>query len=121
MPTPKPRRAGFAMTAIDGVHIMRRFEPSEKLHALYRPVLCLVLQGAKQVIAGGKVLEFAAGQSFIVSVDMPVVGCIIRADRAIPYLALSLDLDMSLMHDIVVELNDASVWQPQPGGGGFHR
>jgi AraC-like DNA-binding protein len=115
----KAAASGFAMTAIDGVHIMRRFEPSEKLRALYRPVLCLVLQGAKQVIAGGKMLEFAAGQSFIVSVDMPVVGCIIQADREIPYLALSLDLDMSLMHDIVVELNDASVSQRQWEGGVF--
>ncbi|MFT8365038.1 MAG: AraC family transcriptional regulator [Gluconobacter cerinus] len=105
--------SGFAMTAIDGVHIMRRFEPSETLRAVYRPVLCLVLQGTKQVTAGGKMLEFTAGQSFIVSVDMPVMGCITQADRDFPYLALSLDLDMSLMHDIVVELKDAVVSHPE--------
>ncbi len=111
--------SGFAGTPIDGVHIMRRFEPIGKIRAVYRPVLCLVLQGAKQVMARGELLDFDAGQSLIVSVDVPIVGCIARADPAAPYLALSLDLDMNLMHDIAVELDDAPSAEPYRGSSIF--
>lgn len=84
--------------------MFRMREPSGLMRSMYKPLLCLVLQGAKQVAAGDEVHEFVAGQSLIVSADRPVVGRVVRASPDRPYLALSLDLDMGVMREVVGEI-----------------
>ena len=60
---------GVAATPIPGLVLMRVFGPTGLTKALYRPVLCLVLQGAKEVTAGVAVHRFAAGRSLVVGAD----------------------------------------------------
>ena len=74
------------------------------MRAIYKPVVCLILQGAKQVAAGGEMREYSAGQSLIVGVDRPVVAHIVRATRNEPYLALALELDMGVMREVMGEI-----------------
>ncbi len=95
---------GIAATPIQGVSMMRVHAPTGLMKAMYKPVLCLVLQGAKQVSAGEQIQVFAAGQSIVVGVDLPVVGRVERASRDEPYLALAVDLDMSLMRELMSEV-----------------
>ncbi len=95
---------GFVATPIQGVGMMRVYAPTGLIHSLYKPVLCLVLQGAKQVMAGGRIHEFAADQSLVVSADLPIIGRVIRASRNEPYLALALDLDMGVMREVMSEV-----------------
>ena len=92
---------GFVEAPVPGVSMMRVHAPTGIMHAIYKPVLCLVLQGAKQVTAGDAVHHFAAGQSLIVSVDLPILGRVVRASRAEPYLSLAVDLDMSVMRELM--------------------
>ncbi len=103
---------GFVETSIPGLSMMRVHAPTGILRAMYKPVLCLVLQGAKQVTVGGEVHHFAAGQSLIVSVDLPILGRVVRASRAEPYLAVALDLDMGVMRDVTGQV--AATSEPPP-------
>ena len=101
---------GLVTTPIQGVSMMRAYAPTALMHAIYQPVLCLVLQGAKQVTAGPEACEFGAGQSLIVSVDRPITGRVVRASRTEPYLALALQLDMDVMRGVMDEVARA----PEP-------
>jgi AraC-like DNA-binding protein len=61
--------------------------------ALYQPMLCLVLQGAKQVMIGDRLLRYDPACYFAASVELPVSGQIVQASPDKPYVALSMALD----------------------------
>jgi len=106
---------GIAATPIPGLVLMRVSGPTGLTKALYRPVLCLVLQGAKEVTAGVAVHRFAAGRALVVGADIPVSSRVIEASRAAPYLALALALDLGVMRDVMAEL--AAAPPPAPSSG----
>jgi AraC-like DNA-binding protein len=85
--------------------------PGGSLQSTYKPLVCLILQGAKHMTVGTETRIFRRGQSVIVSADMPVTGRIVEASRAHPYLAVAVELDMAILKDIAVHL-------PCAAGGG---
>lgn len=93
-------RAGLPQGALahaaSGMHFLRFNASSPQQATVYRPLLCLVLQGAKQVSAGAHSLTIAAGQSLIVSHALPVVSRITEA----PYVALVFPLDLDLLRGL---------------------
>jgi AraC-like DNA-binding protein len=95
---------GLAQTPIPGLRMMCVETPRGVTHSTYKPLVCLVLQGAKRMVVGTDDRVFSGGQSVIVSADMPVTGQIVRASRTEPYLAVAVDLDMSVLRDIALHL-----------------
>ncbi|HLS67838.1 MAG TPA: AraC family transcriptional regulator [Kiloniellales bacterium] len=91
---------GIALTPLPGVRMMCRETPSGDIHAVYKPMVCVVLQGAKHMIVGRQERIVTAGQTVIVSADMPVVGRILRASREQPYLAVSVELEMATLREL---------------------
>lgn len=82
---------------------------------LYRPMLCLVLQGAKQVMIGDRMLRYDPASYFVATLDLPVSGHIIEASRDQPYVCASLELDHDLIAALVSEMPDC----PAPAATGF--
>ena len=79
---------------VPGVYAIRRSHTNTDLvHAMQRPALCIVAQGAKRVMLGQEVYEYDAGRMIVFSVDLPVAAQVTRASHAEPYLCLKLDLD----------------------------
>lgn len=83
-----------------GTHLIR-YETTNGLDSsVYHPLLCLVLQGAKQVGTSDKMLTVGAGQSVIVSHTLPVVSRITEATPERPYIALVFPLDLDLLRSL---------------------
>lgn len=95
---------GLAPTPIPGLMVVRATAPSDLLHDVYRPLLCLVLQGAKRVTAGTRTVEFAAGDSLLVGSDLPTASQVTRASTALPYYSLVLELDPALIVDLAAQM-----------------
>ncbi|MEP4547257.1 MAG: AraC family transcriptional regulator [Saccharospirillum sp.] len=97
-------RAGVPQGALahsdSGMHFLRFKVPTPQQATVYRPLLCLVLQGSKQVRAGAHSLTVDSGQSLIVSHALPVVSRITRASREMPYVALVFPLDLDLLRSL---------------------
>lgn len=74
--------------------------PRGRLLSTYRPLVCLILQGAKHLLVGRQEQTCVEGQSVIVSADMPVTGQVVKASPARPYAALSVELDMPLLREL---------------------
>ena len=55
-----------------GLLLLRQDSPSPLEASLYEPVLCLILQGAKEVSIGEQTLSFGLGECLLVSHDLPV-------------------------------------------------
>ncbi len=72
--------------------------------SVYRPVVCLILQGEKETVIGDRSVTFHEGQSLIVSYDLPVVSRVTRASRQNPYRAIVFFLDLELLLEVETEL-----------------
>ena len=90
---------------IPGVHVTRRSQPySELVHGVQQSAVCLVAQGAKSVMVGRDVYEYAPSRMIVYSVDVPVAAQVTRASRAEPYLCLRLDLDPEKIANLVLKV-----------------
>jgi len=81
-------------TAIPGLGLYRRTEPSEPVTGLYEPSICLVAQGAKRVQLGDDTYVYDAQHYLITSVHLPTMVQVIEASHEKPYLGLRLTFDM---------------------------
>lgn len=94
-----PGRHGLAH-APSGMHFLRVHAPTAQEATVYRPLLCLVLQGAKEVGSSQRTLRVGAGQSLIVSHALPVVSRIVEAAADRPYVALVFPIDLDLLRGL---------------------
>ncbi|WP_158902599.1 AraC family transcriptional regulator [Burkholderia sp. L27(2015)] len=103
---------GLFITPIDGLFLMRRALPAIPAHLIYRPALCLVVQGGKSISIGKKVLDYTAMQALIVSVELPAFGRVTQASAQQPFLGVTVEFDIGVMREVMQEL-DAP---PKPNG-----
>ena len=93
------------VTAIPGLSLYRRDEPTQPASGMSEPSICLVAQGAKRVLLGDDVYVYDAHHFLITSVDLPTVWQIIKASREKPYLGLVLKLDQREISQLMVDSN----------------
>ena len=98
-------RSGLAGTAIPGLTTVRATEPSGLVHAISKPLVCLVLRGGKRVTMGPETFNFGAGDSLLITADVPTVSQITRASAAEPYLSLVLELDLAVIAELALQMN----------------
>ncbi|MFB9151074.1 AraC family transcriptional regulator [Roseovarius ramblicola] len=95
---------GALAHAPSGLHVLRFAAPSAQDATVYRPLLCLVLQGAKEVGTSNRTLRVADGQSLVVSHALPVVSRIIEAAPDRPYVALVFPIDLDLLRGMAADV-----------------
>jgi AraC-like DNA-binding protein len=101
--TERQSEAAFGVvTPVRGLYLVRRTSPSELEHTVVQPLVCLVLQGCKRVSLGSGTSSYAAGDTMVVTGNVPTVSRISKASVADPYLALAFDLDLSVITDLVM-------------------
>lgn len=106
--------AGIARTPIPGLITIRATAPTELDYAISRPLVALVVQGSKHVAIGHQAFAFGAGDSLLITADVPTVSQITRASRSTPYLSLALDLDPSVIAELTAEMKAAPPMDSAP-------
>ncbi|GGF78574.1 AraC family transcriptional regulator [Azorhizobium oxalatiphilum] len=96
--------AGLAQTPVPGLTTIRATTPTGLAHGIPCPLVCLILQGTKQVTLGIETFTFNAGESLLITADVPTVSQITRASPEEPYLSLVLDLDVGLIAELTCEM-----------------
>src|SRR6266568_2767894 len=92
-------------TAVPGLSLFRREEPTEPITGMYEPSVCMVAQGAKRVLLGDDTYVYDAHHYLITSVHLPTVVQIIEASPERPYLGLRLKLDLREVSQLMVDSN----------------
>jgi AraC-like DNA-binding protein len=67
------------------------------------PILVIVAQGAKRTVLGNRRFEYADGQYFIVSVELPMTGSVTRANRTRPFLTFGLILQPVVIASLLLQ------------------
>lgn len=100
---------GFHATPIERVTIAQSSTVTMPMPNVYRPQLCLVAQGQKEVTLGDRVFRYAPGRYGIVTHDLPVTGQVVEATPDKPYLCLFLDFDPVMLGQLALRV------PPPPG------
>lgn len=90
-------------TAIPGLSLFRRTEPTEPITGMYQPSICLVAQGAKRVKLGDETFVYDAQHYLITSVHLPTVVQIIEASPEKPYLGLRLTFNLGEIAQLMAD------------------
>lgn len=91
---------GFHATPIERVTLVRSSTVTMPMPNVYRPQLCLVAQGQKEVTLGDRVFRYAPERYGVVTYDLPAIGHVIEATPANPYLCLYLDFDPVMLGEL---------------------
>jgi AraC-like DNA-binding protein len=92
-------------TNVEGFFAFANSSRTECTSYIYDPMMCLVLQGAKEAHIGGRVLQYGAGDTLIVSHSVPLEASVIQATPEKPYIALILRLDLALARSLYDEID----------------
>lgn len=98
------RNDGDYQTAIPQLMMARRSGRTEPLACMYMLGLAVVAQGSKRVTLNDQVLDYAPGQSLLVTVDLPVVSQVTQADMAQPFLGMLIKLDMRALVQLAADM-----------------
>ncbi|HWP17759.1 MAG TPA: AraC family transcriptional regulator [Burkholderiaceae bacterium] len=99
---------GIARSPIPGLTLIRQTAPTELQYALSKPLVAMVLQGTKRVAMGSRTFEFGAGESLLITADVPTVSQITGANIKVPYFSIVIDLDRAVIESLLVEMGPAS-------------
>jgi AraC-like DNA-binding protein len=106
---------GMHKTAIPRLSLIRSSQPTEPLHAVHAPALCIIAQGQKIVMLADLAFEYDPASYLVVSVDVPITGQVTVASRAQPYLCLMLDFDPDILSALVLDSGVTRAASGQPG------
>ena len=95
---------GFQATPIERVTLVRSSTVTMPMPNVYRPQLCLVAQGHKEVTLGDRVFRYAPGRYGVVSYDLPAIGHVVEATPDKPYLCLYLDFDPVMLGELALRV-----------------
>ena len=106
------------VTAIPGLSLFQRDEPTQPESRMYEPRICLIAQGAKRVLLGDDTYVYGEHHFLITSVNLPTVVQIIKASREKPCLGLILKLDQREISQLMVDSN-LPIPRPQQSSRGM--
>ena len=93
-------------TYIDALTMMGADRPTLIEPTCYEPVICLILQGSKEIELGRRRVIAGRGQSIIVSHDLPIRTRIVEASAARPYLVAVVRLDVGTLRSLADGVED---------------
>jgi AraC-like DNA-binding protein len=88
-------------TEIPGVSLHRRTAPTPPCRMTYHPGVIVVAQGSKQVNLGRTSFIYDESRFVVTAVDLPIVSWVAEATQEVPCLALSIQLDMSMVRELL--------------------
>ena len=102
---------GVCDTAVPGLLLARQPTPTDPITLVVDPSLCIVAQGAKEVLLAGEVYRYDPAHSLLVSIDLPISARVVEASPGRPCLAVRLSFDPSVVGELLDDWPDA----PPPG------
>ena len=94
---------GVCTTAIDSLEFMRECEPATAIPGISEPLLAILVQGRKEVLLDEEIYRYGVAQYLVLSVDLPISGCVIEATPDQPFLGFKLNLDPLQLCDIIAQ------------------
>jgi AraC-like DNA-binding protein len=93
---------------LQGLHLSRSSSPTEPLHAVSEPSVCVIAQGSKEVLLGDSRYQYDPLHYLLVTIELPHISQVLEASKERPYLSLRLSLVPTLVGTVMLEAGHAS-------------
>jgi AraC-like DNA-binding protein len=90
-------------TTVPGLTLFRFSAPSDVAVVVYEPSLCVVAQGAKEVLLGDETYRYDPAHSLLVSVDLPVAARVVEASQSRPFLVARISIDLAAVGELLAD------------------
>jgi AraC-like DNA-binding protein len=110
---------GSHTTPLLELKVVRRDRTSDAVPGRYTALVCLVLQGEKKVWSGRKVFRYNPENYLVSCVDVPAIFQVTNASPKHPYVGLTLELQPSIVYEILHESSTMEI-QEEDFAGGFY-
>lgn len=91
------------ISAIPGLSLHRWEHPTEPTSYMLAPSICLIGQGRKRLFLGEDAFVYDSHTFLITSIELPVVSQIIEASADKPYLGLTMELDLKVISQMMLD------------------
>lgn len=91
-------------TSLPWLSLIRRPAPTPAGRGILSPSVCLLVQGAKEMLVGQQVLQYGPGSYVQAGVALPVSGQVTRASEQAPYFGIRVDLEPKEVAAFVLEM-----------------
>jgi AraC-like DNA-binding protein len=108
---------GSHPTQVPGLTLHRWSAPTEPVNCMYEPCLVVVAQGAKRVILSERSYVHDPATCLVTSIELPVVGQVLRASTRAPFLAIKLRLDLQKIAELIALVGAVESHTPMNGPG----
>ena len=112
-------REGSHSTPLPELKVVRRDKTSEAVPGRYATLACLVLQGEKRVWSGRKVFRYNPENYLVSCVDVPAIFQVTKASPKQPYVGLTLELQPSIVYEILHDSSMLEIREDDSDGGFF--
>ncbi|WP_025689606.1 AraC family transcriptional regulator [Paenibacillus zanthoxyli] len=99
-------RDGAFKTAIPSLYFFRNSNLTRPAHRVYKPSLCIIAQGLKEVLLAQERFEYGPANYLISSMNLPVISQVIKAAPGAPYLSFKLEFTQSQILEVI---NDSDI------------
>jgi len=96
---------GVFETAIPSFFIVRLSKMIDPVCRVYKPSLCFIAQGLKEVLLAKELFKYGPTDYLIASMNLPVIGHVIKASCDAPYLSLKLEFTQNQIFEVLKETN----------------
>lgn len=105
---------GRTVSEWPGLRFFRATEPTSPDPSVYAPSICIVAQGAKEARIGSTGFRYDPFQYLVCGTHMPVRAHIVEASAETPYLSLALEVGISDVRDLLVEMDSSPQYENSP-------
>ncbi|MGG1597413.1 AraC family transcriptional regulator [Paenibacillus naphthalenovorans] len=92
---------GVHQTAIPSLFFMRDSNATVPRHGVYKPSLCIVVQGAKEVWLAQEHFRYSPTDYLVASVHLPVITQVTEATPDVPYLGFKLEFTANQILEVL--------------------
>lgn len=111
---------GDHLVAIPELLLFRSSSRTEHVSTVYVPCLCVIVQGAKEVLVGEQTYRYDSAHSLLVAVDLPAFSRVAEASSERPCLVIRIEIDPSVVGDLIAEGSKVPVPGPSERGVAVH-
>lgn len=95
------KKDGVHQTAIPSLFFMRDSNATVPRHGVYKPSLCIVVQGAKEVWLAQEHFRYSPTDYLVASVHLPVITQVTEATPDVPYLGFKLEFTANQILEVL--------------------
>ncbi|MFW1678136.1 AraC family transcriptional regulator N-terminal domain-containing protein [Pontibacter sp. JAM-7] len=97
---------GVNITSIEGLRLYRAKKDVPRKPVVYKPSICAVIQGHKQVFLGDQSFTYDPNHYLINSLTLPIEAEVNDTSPEHPYLGLSLEVEPNLVSQLILQMED---------------